>query len=249
MRSSPFRRGVRSHVRLSVGLALLMMMSAQSGVFMDMKRPSEELSDFRIMESSVRTSNLVDAPAWKVNDVWHYDGYLDVVEFVASSGVSTNVQYLDGTLTERVMDIYTMVVDGEATLVYKVESDGYYEANDINLDGNNGDLVVEMDTEEIFRVSDLASIQYTATFDIDFVVQIADALFGLGQGFALAGGHRQHHRHAPPFVRLRLTEESEIAVFAKDTLFYFKYRIETFAFGFVGRARPSAYLFKAKWQA
>ena len=172
MRSSPFRRGMRSYARLSVGLALLMMMSAQSGIFMDMKGPSEELSDFRIMESSVRTSNLVDVPAWRVNDVWYYDGYLDVGEFVASSGVSTNVQYLDGTLTERVTDIYTMVVDGEVTLVYKVESDGYYEANNINLDGNSGDLIVEMDTEEIFRASDLASIQYTATFDIDFVVQI-----------------------------------------------------------------------------
>jgi len=29
-----------------------------------------------------------------------------------------------------------------------------------------------MDTEEIFRVSDLASIQYTATCDIDVIVQI-----------------------------------------------------------------------------
>ena len=94
MRSSPFRRGMRSRARLSVGLALLIMISAQSGVFMDVKAPSEELSNLRIMESSVRSVNLVDVPAWKINDAWSYDGYLDVGAFVASSGVSSNVQYL-----------------------------------------------------------------------------------------------------------------------------------------------------------
>ena len=66
MRSSPFRRGMRSHARLSFGLALLIVISAQSGVFMGVKAPPEELSSLRIMESSVRSANLVDVPAWKV---------------------------------------------------------------------------------------------------------------------------------------------------------------------------------------
>ena len=172
MRPSPFRRGMRSRGGLALGLAILMLMSAQSGVFMAQDAESEELYDFRMMESSVRTTNLVDVPSWKINDIWNYDGYLDVRDFVASSGVTTNIEFLDGTLTQRVAGIYEMDVAGVDTLVYRVESNGYYEAENVNLDGNNGDLAVWMDTEEIFRASDLASIQYTAAFDIDFIVQI-----------------------------------------------------------------------------
>jgi len=172
MRPSPFRRGMCSRGSLALGLAMLILMSAQSGVFMARDAESEELYDFRMMESSVRTTNLIDVPTWKINDIWNYDGYLDVRDFVASSGVTTNIEFLDGTLTQRVAGIYKMDVAGEDTLVYRVESNGYYEAENVNLDGNNGDLVVWMDTEEIFRASDLASIQYTATFDIDFIVQI-----------------------------------------------------------------------------
>ena len=172
MRPSPLRRGMRTRASLALGLAILMLMSAQSGVFMAQDAESEELYDFRMMESSVRTTNLVDVPSWRINDIWNYDGYLDVRDFVSSSGVTTNIEFLDGTLTQRVAGIYKMDVAGEDTLVYRVESNGYYEAENVNLDGNNGDLVVGMDTEEIFRVSDLASIQYTATFDIDFIVQI-----------------------------------------------------------------------------
>ena len=68
--------------------------------------------------------------------------------------------------------MYTTIVDGVETLVYKVEGQGYYEAQNINLDGNDGDLIVEMDTEEIIRVSDLATIEQNADFDSDFLYQI-----------------------------------------------------------------------------
>ena len=163
---------MRSHASLALGLAMLMLMSAQSGVFMAQDTESEELYDFRVMESSVRTTNLVDVPSWKINDIWNYDGALDVRDFVAAADVSTNVQFLDGTMTQRVASISMMDVAGVDTLVYRVESDGYYEAEGINLDGYSGDLVVQMDTEEYFRVSDLASIQYEATFDIDFIYRI-----------------------------------------------------------------------------
>jgi len=147
-------------------------MSAQYGVITSQEASSEELFDFRIMESSSRTANLVDVPSWKINDAWYYDGALDVRDFVTSSGVTTNVEFLSGTLDQWVSDIYTTSIDGVDTLVYKVESSGYYEAENINLDGNNGDLVVNMDAEEIIRASDLASIVQYATFDIDFQYQI-----------------------------------------------------------------------------
>ena len=74
MRPSPFRRGMRSRVSPALGLAILMLMSAQSGVFMAQDAESEELYDFRMMESSVRTTNLVDVPSWRINDIWNYNG-------------------------------------------------------------------------------------------------------------------------------------------------------------------------------
>ncbi|MEC7706431.1 MAG: hypothetical protein VX723_00555, partial [Candidatus Thermoplasmatota archaeon] len=163
---------MRSRLGLAVGLTLMLLLSSYAGLSLVRKDAPEVLSEIRISESYARTSNLVDAPLWRVNDAWSYSGTLDVRDFVTSSGVSTNVQYLSGTLNEQVSDVYTTIVDGVETLVYKVEGQGYYEAQNINLDGNDGDLIVEMDTEEIIRVSDLATIEQNADFDIDFLYQI-----------------------------------------------------------------------------
>ena len=179
MRSSPYRRGMRAHVRTSLGIVILLLMSSQYCVFSENRVTGEELSDFQLMESSARTTNLVDIPTWKLNDAWSYDGYLDVGAFVSSSGVSTNVQYLTGTLTQTVTGIgWCDANENEGVdidvdfLCYRLESSGYYEAENINLDGNNGDLIVEMETEEWIRVSDLATVKAEATFDIDFLYQI-----------------------------------------------------------------------------
>ena len=151
MRSSPYRRGMRAHVRTSLGIVILLLMSSQYCVFSENRVTGEELSDFQLMESSARTTNLVDIPTWKLNDAWSYDGYLDVGAFVSSSGVSTNVQYLTGTLTQTVTGIgWCDANENEGIdidvdfLCYRLESSGYYEAENINLDGNNGDLVVEI---------------------------------------------------------------------------------------------------------
>ncbi len=179
MRPSPYRRGMRAHARVSLWLVFLLVMSSQYGVFTEDRVTDEELSDFQFMRTSARTANLVDVPSWKLNDAWSYDGYLDVGAFVSSSGVSTNVQYLTGTLTQTVTGIGWCDADdnGEIDidvdfLCYRLESSGLYEAENINLDGNNGDLVVEMETEEWIRVSDLATVKAEATFDIDFLYQI-----------------------------------------------------------------------------
>jgi len=157
-----------SRLRFAIGLSIMLLISSFSGLAAMRDDGSESLSSIRISESSTRTTNLVDIPSWKINDAWSYSGALDVRDFVTSSGVTTNVDFLSGTLTQQVSDVYTMSVDGVETLVYRVVGQGYYEAEDINLDGNNGDLIVEMDTEEIIRVSDLASIEQNADFDIDF---------------------------------------------------------------------------------
>ena len=93
-------------------------------------------------------------------------------DFVADSGVATNVETLSGNLDTQVTDIYTTTVEGVSTLVYKVESEGQYEAQNIELAGNDGDLIIDIDTIEIIRASDLASISQVATIEIDFDYQI-----------------------------------------------------------------------------
>ena len=172
MRYSPTGRDMCSRLRLAIGLSLILLISPYASLSTIHEGDSDVLYDVQISESSARSSNIEDVPSWRVNDAWSYSGTLDVRDFVTSSGVSTNVQYLSGTLNEQVSDVYTTIVDGVETLVYKVEGQGYYEAQNINLDGNDGDLVVEMDTEEIIRVSDLATIEQNADFDIDFLYQI-----------------------------------------------------------------------------
>jgi len=153
-------------------LSILMIVSSQMALI-DVNEPVILQENQEILrETSERTSQLADVPNWRIGDRWNYDGYLDVRDFVAGSGVSTNVEFLDGTLDSRVTDIYTMEVEDVSTLVYKVESEGDYQANNVDLSGYTGDLIIEIDTIEIIRASDLASIEQEATIDIDFDYQI-----------------------------------------------------------------------------
>ena len=133
--------------------------------------------DFHIRDSSpheshtqsMSTTGTADVPIWRVNDNWMYDGFLDVGDFVADSGVSTNVETLDGSLDRTVQDIYLMEIDGKETLVYEVESVGEYESDGaIQIDGTSGCLYVDMQTTEIIRVSDLATYSQEVTIDVYF---------------------------------------------------------------------------------
>ena len=134
----------------------------------------DELPDYneKLRESDERSSGIIDAPNWRVGDRWYYSGFLDVRDFVADSGVQTNVQTLSGNLDSIVTDVYVTMVDNVSTLVYKVESDGQYEANNVNLQGYSGDLIIMMDTIEIVRASDLATIDQQATIEVDFDYRI-----------------------------------------------------------------------------
>ncbi|MGB1461236.1 MAG: CARDB domain-containing protein [Candidatus Thalassarchaeaceae archaeon] len=129
-------------------------------------------SDSNPIESKVQamtTTGTADVPIWRVNDNWMYDGFLDVGDFVADSGVSTNVETLDGSLDRTVEDIFLMEIDGEETLVYEVESVGEYESDGvIQIDGTSGCLYVDMQTTEIIRVSDLATYSQEVTVDVYF---------------------------------------------------------------------------------
>ena len=129
------------------------------------------LQEIGLVEKSVqpRSTSVVDVPDWRVNDNWMYDGFLDVGDFVADSGVSTNVETLDGSLDRTVSDIYLYEIGGNETLVYEVESIGNYESDGpIEIDGTDGCLYVDMRTIEIIRVSDLATHSQDVTVDVYF---------------------------------------------------------------------------------
>ena len=118
---------------------------------------------------AMTATGTADVPVWRVNDNWMYDGFLDVGDFVADSGVSTNVETLEGSLDRTVQDIYLLEIAGNETLVYEVESVGEYESDGvIQIDGNSGCLYVDMQTTEIIRVSDLATYSQEVTIDVYF---------------------------------------------------------------------------------
>ena len=162
-----------SDLRFNGFSVVLMLILAPTMGFIGEFEPATKLAEeVEERETNRNSGSLVDVPNWRIGDRWYYNGYLDVRDFVADSGVSTNVQTLDGTLDSQVTDIYTTTVEGVSTLVYKVESDGEYEAQNVELAGYDGDLIIEIDTVEIIRASDLASIEQEATIDIDFDYQI-----------------------------------------------------------------------------
>lgn len=159
---------MRSRDTVTYSLVFLLLISIFSGIYVPEKHLElDENNDMKI-ESISRNNNLIDIPAWKINDRWNYNGYLDMVDFIVDSGVNTDLQTLTGTLQSTVTDIYVTTVDNSSSLVYEVQSQGYYEANNINLDGQPGDLEVNMDTISIIRASDLATVSQEATIDINF---------------------------------------------------------------------------------
>ena len=159
---------MRSRDTVTYSLVFLLIFSIFSGIYVPEKHLQLDDENEMKIESISRNNNLIDIPTWKIGDKWNYNGYLDMVDFIVDSGVNTDLQTLTGTLESTVTDIYITTVDNSSSLVYKVESEGYYEANNINLDGQPGDLEVDMDTTSIIRASDLATVSQEAIVEIDF---------------------------------------------------------------------------------
>ena len=120
-------------------------------------------------EVQARTTFSSEVPVWRVGDNWMYDGYLDVADFVAGSGVTTDVEILEGSLDRTVEDAYVTDMEDNDTLVYRVVSVGEYESDGpISIDGTNGCLFVEIVTNEIMRASDLATYSQEASVNVYF---------------------------------------------------------------------------------
>ena len=158
--------------RKAILLSLLFFSPIVTVILSDVQDNLEEKILYNTEASS--GTGIIDVQSWQINDNWMYDGYLDVGDFIASSGVSTNIESLYGTLEKTVTEIYISEIDNLSSITYKLESIGSYSADNVNLDGQNGDIDVEMTTIEIIRASDMAVTSQSALVDIDFC---ADVLF------------------------------------------------------------------------
>ena len=155
----------------SLLVVLLLLVSGWSGMASLQPDEISELSPEKVFWVEARASGGdVDVPSWRVNDLWTYDGYMDVAALLANNGVSSNIQTLTGDLDMWVEDILFMTVENQSTLVYKVRSHALFEANGVSLDGNNGNLDVDYDQTDFIRVSDLATIEMTMDIDVTFTV-------------------------------------------------------------------------------
>ncbi|MAE39280.1 MAG: hypothetical protein CL969_06655, partial [Euryarchaeota archaeon] len=124
------------------------------------------------VSSSKSSGGDVDVPSWRIGDKWTYDGFMDVGTLLTDNGVSSNIQTITGEMEMEVKDILTMTVENQSTLVYKVEYEGLFEANGVELSGYNGNLDVDYLEIDYIRVSDLAVIEMTMDIDVTFQVFI-----------------------------------------------------------------------------
>ena len=157
---------MRCTSRIAILFSLIMFLQVfQTFIITD----DQELDEGKIyVVETFSHSGLIDVETWQINDNWMYSGYLDVRSFISSSGISTTVDYLYGTLDQTVTEIYLSNIDNQSSITYKVESIGSYGADNIELDGQGGDISVEMNTIEIIRASDMAVVSQEATIEIDF---------------------------------------------------------------------------------
>ena len=139
-----FSKPTSSGMRRSSIMMLVMALIATAPVSMNIPLSiSPEISydpdeDSR-SEVQPRTIFSSDVTVWRVSDNWMYDGYLDVADFVAGSGVTTDVETLEGTLDRTVEDVYVTDIEDNDTLVYRVVSVGEYDSGGpISIDGTNG---------------------------------------------------------------------------------------------------------------
>ena len=110
-------------------LVAVLALAPASSAWIGFNKQETALDRDEVTWVSGRTVSTVDVADWRINDNWMYDGYLDVADFVADSGVESNVESLEGTLDRTVEDIYVTDIDGISTLVYEVVSVGSYETN------------------------------------------------------------------------------------------------------------------------
>ena len=136
-------------------ILLMLMMSGGGAFFVDLPTLSPTEESF----SAERSTTSADITEWRVNDRWVYAGTFDPEALISQSGASASIGIITGDSTNTVSEILTMTIENHSTLVYKVLVSADFDKNGVTLDGYNGDLEIDYDATEYWRVSDLALIR------------------------------------------------------------------------------------------
>jgi len=149
-------------------LTALILLLPTSCIFCEISDNQELRADKTFHKTTLTHSNsIVDTPNWRIGDNWEYEGYLDVASFVASSGASTSIDVVYGTLDRTVTDIFSMNIDNSSTLVYEVISEGFYQTNGaIEVEGQTGCLYANIEIFEIVLASDLSTYNQKAEIEV-----------------------------------------------------------------------------------
>jgi len=118
--------------------------------------------------SSGSTSEVAEVPTWRVGDKWVYSGSFDAETLIKENGVSASVGEINGDAEMVVLEILTMTVENQSTLVYKTRMTAEFDKSGVELDGYNGDLYIDFTFVEYYRVSDLASVKSDLSLDVQF---------------------------------------------------------------------------------
>ncbi len=154
-----------------ITLVILLLIGGWAGLLIPEPTEPTELQSQQFRLAGARGSGGdVDVPSWRIGDEWSYDGFMDVGTLLSDNNVQSNIQTITGPFDMEVLDIFTMTVDNQSTLVYEVEYDGLFEANGVSLDGYNGNLDVEYNEIDYIRVSDLSVIGMTMDIQVTFTV-------------------------------------------------------------------------------
>ena len=94
--------------------------------------------------SSGSTSEVAEVPTWRVGDKWVYSGSFDAETLIKENGVSASVGEINGDAEMVVLEILTMTVENQSTLVYKTRMTAEFDKSGVELDGYNGDLYIDL---------------------------------------------------------------------------------------------------------
>ncbi len=113
----------------------------------------------------------LDAPEWRVGDSWVYASQFGAIGLLENFGLTdSSLRTLTGDTAMEVTGIAVEDINGSSWLTYTRTWEADYDSgnNGARLQGTDGRLFVEMDSEEKIRVSDFASLQQTLDFHITF---------------------------------------------------------------------------------
>ena len=171
--SNGFAGRCRTVVSTFLVLLLLVLVSQVNLISNDEGILPSKDSSFMVV-GKTSTASMEDVPNWRIGDQWKYDTDFDVAGVIAEAGISgASVTTLTGITTMEVIEILTMDIDGNSTLIYKIRSTGTYNGPSTFPSGTiigdvSGNLEVVYDAYEWVRVSDLASHKLQISLDIEF---------------------------------------------------------------------------------